>query len=162
MKKILIPLSIVVGLIVLGFSSLQFKETDSLGIASPGVRIQTRTVLDAVEVTSTGAAFGVADASNIGFEVVTWQTTGTVKFGCSMENTAPAFGTAASVTNTWGYVDVIDLQTGSSIDGNVGISFTSTSTVRNVKVVDANFKWCTALLDYMSAGTTTVKILPFN
>lgn len=125
---------------------------------------EPRTVLNAVTAADDGEAFNVADYQLIGFTVITDAVSGTVKFPCSMQDTAPSFASSSqSATNTWGYVDVTDLENETSIDGHTGLVFTGNSTtVRQVQIRNSGFKWCTAstMPSPLYGGTTTVNLLP--
>lgn len=121
-----------------------------------------RSVMSEVAATTTGSAFDVTDFQYLGWTVATTNASGTLKFACSMSDTAPTFSSSASVSNRWAYVDITDSQDDSSTDGNTGLVFTNSSTVRQVLMENVNFKWCTAILSPWTAGTTTVKLLPAN
>ncbi len=84
-------------------------------------------------------------------------TTATVKFQGSISDASPTFTSAQSVSNHWDYIDVIDLQSGSSIDGDTGIAVSATSDFRNVQINVDGLKWlCAIISGYSGTGTVTV------
>lgn len=121
---------------------------------------QERTMLNAVAATSTGSAFNVADFVHIGTTVSSISASGTLKFACSMSETAPTFSNSQTSTNRYDYVEIVDLQNGSTIDGDTGIVMTNSSDVRQFEINTNNMRWCTAVLSPWTAGTTSVFMLP--
>ena len=150
--------------ILLGIAAFLAALAGGTQINNLGGRLnyQERVVLNAVAATTTGSAFNVADFVHIGLTVDTEKASGTLKFACSMMELAPTFASSSTSTNRWDYVESIDLQNGSSIDGNTGIVFTSTTNVRQYEVNVNNVRWCTAILSPWTAGTTSVRMLPAN
>ena len=152
-------LGIVVAVAVALFIGYSLKSNNMIGY---GRTVEnTRTVLDASATTTWGTTILVNDYRNIGFELSTNATSGTIKFACSYQNTAPTFSETASATNTWDYVETIDLEDGSSYDGDTGYVITNDTGVRNLTVNSNVFKWCTAHQTW-TAGTTTIKLKPAN
>ena len=121
---------------------------------------QERSMLDEVAATTTGSAINVADFQNVGVTVAPTAASATLKFACSMSETAPTFTTVQSATNRWDYIQIVDLEDGLSIDGDTGLVFTGTTDVRQFEFDTNNFRWCAAVLSPWAAGTTTVKLLP--
>lgn len=153
-----------VALIIFGLSF--YLTTPSNSPTMPTVRGNSsyrlaqneRTVLNASVTTTAGSSMNVADFNLLGFTVGTQASSGTIKFACSMSDTAPTFSSSQSATNRWTYVDVTDVQDEASIDGLVGLTFVNSTTVRQVVIRNSNYRWCTALHTW-TAGTTTVKML---
>lgn len=83
--------------------------------------------------------------------------TGTIQFVVSNADTAPNFANAASGSNPWSYVQVIDQIDGSSIAGGTGIISTTVSSVRNLELNANAFKWVGAVISNYSAGSVTLK-----
>lgn len=93
----------------------------------------------------------------------------TVKFAGSIgkgispnEDVVPAFGSAASVTNMWDYIEVIDLEDGSAIDGDTGVSV---ATADDYRILEANvngLKYLTAIVTARTEGEVTVICRLFN
>jgi len=77
-------------------------------------------------------------------------------------NTAPAFGSAQSVTNHWDYIEVIDLEDGSAIDGDTGVAV---ATADNYRLLEANINgldFVCAVVTARTAGEVTVKVKLYN
>lgn len=73
-------------------------------------------------------------------------------------NTAPNFGTSKSATNPWDYLEMIDLNDGSSIDGDTWITFAWTDDVRlfevNINAMDfLNFE-----ISSYTAGSVNLRV----
>jgi len=102
----------------------------------------------------------VASYRNVNAPVATTAASGTLQFACSFSDTAPTFTSSQSATNRWDYVEIVDLEDGSSIDGDTGLTLANTSDVRQFELQINNAKWCTARLTAWTAGTTTVQMLP--
>jgi hypothetical protein len=112
------------------------------------------------QVSATNVASGVM-VSDFRNAVVTLGTGGspdfTVKFKGSTGETRADFTAAASETNQWDYVDVVDLEDGSSIDGDTGIAFSGTE-VRNIEVNINTLDWFAIELTPWVDGTCTAKM----
>lgn len=90
---------------------------------------------------------------------------GTVKFQGAqhdVSNAAPDFAAAQSASNPWEYVEVIDLEDGSAIDGDTGIGATGTDIHRQVEINTNGLRYLSARLTARSAGTVTVKVRLYN
>ena len=75
---------------------------------------------------------------------------------------APAFGSAASLTNMWDYIEVIDLVDGSAIDGDTGVAV---ATVDDYRMLEANInglKYINARVTARTEGEVTVIVRLFN
>ena len=81
----------------------------------------------------------------------------TLKFQISNSVTQPDFSSAASVTNHWSYVDVIDGADGASIDGATGIVATGTDLFKNVTMNFDRARWVCATITAHAAGAITLK-----
>jgi len=121
-----------------------------------------RSIISATAVTATGTVANVKDFNLVGFTISNVAASGTVKFPCSMQETQPSFSALPSASNRYSYAAVVDLESGSTIAGNTGITFTNSTTVRHVAVRDSAFTYCSALFTQGTAnvGSTTIHILP--
>lgn len=88
-------------------------------------------------------------------------TTAVTKFAGSLSDSAPTFSTAQSTSNHWDYIDVIDMEDGSSIDGDTGITVTDSTDYRNLQVNCDGLKWLTAYTDW-TAGSVTITARGFT
>ena len=137
-------------------------QIDNLGSQSGRGNYQERVMLNAVEANATSSPFNVADFQHIGVTISASSTSGTVKFGCSMSETAPTVSTTPNLTNRWDYVEIVDLQNGSTIDGDTGIAMVNVTDVRQFEINTNNLRWCAAFMSENTGGTTTVHMLPAN
>lgn len=77
-------------------------------------------------------------------------------------NVAPTFSSAFSVTNMWDYIEVIDLEDGSAIDGDTGISKSGADDYRILEANINGLQYLSARLTARSAGEVTVVVRLFN
>jgi len=78
------------------------------------------------------------------------------------EGSAPDFSAAQSATNMWDYIEVIDLEDGTAIDGDDGISFASADGYRQVEMNINALKYLSVRLTARTAGEVTVKVRLFT
>lgn len=86
----------------------------------------------------------------------------TVKFAGSIAETAPNFAAAQSVSNSYDYVQVKDLEDASAIDGDTGITLTGTDDHRLVEINTNGLRYINAVITAISAGTVTIKVRLYN
>lgn len=86
----------------------------------------------------------------------------TVKIQGSIEETCPDFSAAQSASNHWDYIDIIDLQNGTSIDGDTGVACTGTADYRLFEINVNGLRYVNAIISGWSAGTVTLKIQLFE
>ena len=86
----------------------------------------------------------------------------TIKFATSDSENPPNFTAAQSVSNSYDYQDVIDLEDGSSIDGDTGVSASGTDDHRRFQLNTSAARWCAAIITTYTAGNITVKARLFN
>lgn len=92
------------------------------------------------------AVFQIATASN---------AAATVKFVYSAQESKPDFGSAASATNVWDYVQSVQLTDGTPVDGTTGIAWTGTDGIKTVEINtnQSGIVWVGAIVSGYSAGT---------
>src|SRR3990167_2500956 len=120
---------------------------------------QRYTAITAATGTTLSAAFNVSEFRNI---VVSVGTTGPINHKIFVKGaigtSAPNFNASRSRTNQWDYIEIVDLQDGTAIDGDTGVNFT-TSDVRMFEINDNVLEWIaiheTAIV---TAGTTNVNL----
>lgn len=151
-------IALVVLALVFGFAP-NFKETLQ-GVSYRPLTTE-RSIISATSVTATGTPANAKDFNQIGFTISNVSTSGTVKFACSMQETAPSFSALPSASNRYSYAAVVDLESGATIAGNTGIVFANSSTVRNVAVRDNAFTFCAPVFTQgvNNTGSTTVHVL---
>jgi len=86
----------------------------------------------------------------------------TVKFQGSIADDAPDFNAAQSPTNRWDYIDVVDLQNGTSIDGDTGVACAGTADDRLFEVNVNNLAYMTVAITSYTAGYLDVRVKTFN
>lgn len=120
-------------------------------------------ILDNVATSTSGVRVNVGDYRNIicavDFDAV---ATMTVKFAGSLADEAPDFTSSASSSNQFDYVEVIDLEDGSAVDGDTGISVDNTTDHRMFEINTNRLNWFTSVVTSWTAGTTTVKCMATN
>lgn len=86
----------------------------------------------------------------------------TIKLAGSDQETPPDFAEAQSVTNQYDYIDVIDLQSGSSIDGDTGFVVSSADNHVRYEANTGGQRWLAAVPTAGTAGEVTVKVRLYN
>jgi len=75
---------------------------------------------------------------------------------------APDFSAAQSVTNMWDYIEVVDLEDGSMIDGDTGVSSAGGDDYRMFEANINGLQYIGARLTARSAGEVTLVLRLFN
>lgn len=86
----------------------------------------------------------------------------TLKFAGSISATAPDFAAAQSVSNSYDFVLIKDLEDSASIDGDTGVVLAGTDDHRLFEVNINALRYLTARLTAISAGAVTVKVRLYN
>ena len=123
-----------------------------------------QTLLDAKGATGIGKALFADDFKNIIFSFATdggGDAALTVKFQASVSDVMPDFAAAQSVTNEWDYIEVVDLEDGTAIDGDTGVAV---ATADDYRMFEANIngaRWVCARVTARSAGEVTVRAVGY-
>ena len=105
----------------------------------------------------------VRDFRSVTFVVATTGNANmTIKFAGSLTEAKPDIEAAASQTNLWTHVEVVDLQDGSAIDGDTGIAFSGTDGVRMFEANVNGLIWFGAHLTARSAGSAEITWVGFT
>lgn len=80
----------------------------------------------------------------------------TVKFAGSISETPSDPTQPASSTNQWDYIEVVDLEDGTTIDGDSGIAFTGSDS-RMFEVNVNALSWIYTIITSYTSGTTTIQ-----
>lgn len=88
----------------------------------------------------------------------TGSTNLTIKFQGSDSDDAPDFNAAQSSTNGWDYLDVLDSEDGSSIDGDTGIPLSGSADNRQFTVNQDSVRWVSAVITAWTAGTVNLEL----
>jgi len=86
----------------------------------------------------------------------------TVKFQGSIQTSEPTFSAAQTATNHWDYIEVIDVEDGTFIDGDTGIAVAGADEYRLFEVNTNGLKWINAVVSSRTQGEVTVKCKAFN
>lgn len=128
------------------------------------------TLLDAKAAAGAGNAILCEDFRHA---ILTFATDGggdaalTVKFQGAIsdgatDGSAPDFASAASVTNMWDYVEVVDYESGAAIDGDTGVAVSSADDYRILEFNINGLKYLCARVTARTEGEVTVKCKLFN
>ncbi len=121
------------------------------------------TILDAAAAVGTGRPVLVQDFKTVVFSFATaGSATLTVKFQGSNEEACPDFSAAQSVGNMWDYIEVIDLQSGSSVAGDTGLAVAGADDFRNIEANFSGMRWVCATVTARTGGSVTVKVRLFD
>ena len=115
------------------------------------------TLIDSAVADTNSSAMLVEDFDTIIIQYSAWggTTTATTLVVGSISDTAPVFSTAASATNHYDNIDIIDMEDGSSIDGDTGI-VSAVAHFSQYEVNVSGLRWLGLKLDW-TAGTVTIK-----
>ena len=81
----------------------------------------------------------------------------TVRFQGSIGKEAPTFSSAASSTNRWSYVELIDTNTGETIQGDTGVTISGSDDLKKVELNVNGLDWiCAQISGYNAPGNVTV------
>jgi len=103
----------------------------------------------------------VADFQDV---MVTFDTDGgadaamTVKFVGSISEEAPDFNKAQSTTNQWDYVEIVDTEDGSAIDGDTGIAVSTADDHRQFAINTDNLRWVGAIISSRTEGECRISL----
>ena len=80
-----------------------------------------------------------------------------IKFQGSMSDGCPDFSSARSVSNRWEYIQVKDLQSGSTVDGDTGVTWAADDVTR-YETIFSGYKWVCATLTTYNTGNITLSV----
>lgn len=118
-------------------------------------------ILNAQASAGKGTNIAVQDFMNIVIQLSLVGFTGTIKVVGSISEVVPDFASAASDSNQWEYVASLDLKTGDTINGDVGITGSTTTSVRLLNVQTLGLKWLNIVIT-RSAGSVSAVTRLFN
>lgn len=113
--------------------------------------------MNAQAATGVGTAVNVENYKTVNL-TVTGATlpTGTVKVAVSDAETVPDFSAAATATNPWSYVALVDLQSGSVLAGNTGVAFAGTAATNMYSLNSNGMRWICPNVTAYTAGNYTI------
>lgn len=120
-------------------------------------------ILDGVTSATTGTSLLVEDYDHIVLTLDTASSaSGTVKFQISMQDGLPDFSASQSATNQWDYVEIVDLEDGTIIDGDTGVALAGTDDHRHFEANISGARWICATITAYTAGSWVVQGKPFR
>ena len=120
---------------------------------------EVQTILNAKVANGTDNSILVEDYGNAILALATASSANMViKFYGSTSEVAPTFTSAQSVSNMYDTVQVIDLENGSAIDGDTGITLSGTDDFRMLEMNTNHLRWVTAIISSYSAGAATLTL----
>ncbi len=123
----------------------------------------TQTIMSAKTDTGQSVTPLVENFKTVVFTVTGAGTTptSTIKFFASDNEVPPDSTASQTASNAWDYVQVVDLQSGTAINGDTGISFAGTGDVRRFELNLNGARWCGAVITAISGGNVTVLMRAF-
>ena len=123
-----------------------------------GIGLQT--ILSAKGADGIGTTVNVVNFKNIIIELATASSAAlVVKIQASVSDVAPDFSAAASPSNHWTYIQVVDLISNLGIIGGTGITASGTDLLQLLELDVNGIKWVNMEVSGWSVGTITTKIL---
>jgi len=92
---------------------------------------------------------------------MTLKVQGSLGDSATSTDDCPDFSAAQSQSNAWDYIEIIDLQDGSSIDGDTGISLNGAD-VRQFEVNINAIRWLGTIITSWTDGDITVRLRLYN
>jgi hypothetical protein len=86
----------------------------------------------------------------------------TIKFQGSNQLAAPDFNAAQAATNSWDYIEVVDLESGSAIDGDTGVACAGTADHRVFELNTNGINWVSVIITSWTAGLLKVSLTSYN
>lgn len=121
--------------------------------------IHSYEVLDAKQAVGIGNKIFVGDhrhkQMDIGTAGMGAGDTITVKVQGSFSLEAPDFTAAKSASNRWDYIQIVDNEDGSAIDGDTGITFSDSNDLRQFLINIDGLRWVSLEVTAISDGVNT-------
>lgn len=116
-------------------------------------------ILAAKAATGIGNNIFVSDFRNCVVSIATASNASlTVKCQGAIGSTCPDFSSSQSATNMWDYVQMVDLQNGTPINGDTGFVVTGTDDFRQFEVNINSLDWMNFVVTARSAGSVTINM----
>lgn len=120
-------------------------------------------MLDAAAATGAGYAMDIASFRHFVLAIVTANSANfTIKIQGSIQTTQPTWTSASTPANQWNYVQALDLNDQSVVNGSAGVSATGTDINRQLEVNTNGLRWVNVIITAYAAGNITVLGMPFN
>ena len=118
-----------------------------------------------VATTAAGTALDVSEYRNVIFAVATdggGDYNGTIKFQGAIMETEPTWASAQSKANIWDYIEVVDLEDGTALDGDTGMVVAGADDVRLFEMNTNGLTWVNARQTARAAGEINVYIRAYK
>ena len=79
----------------------------------------------------------------------------TVKIQGSSSASAPTFSSAKSASNLWDYIQIVDLEDGTTVDGDTGVTFSDSNDVRKFAINADGLVWVNVEITVISDAVNT-------
>jgi hypothetical protein len=151
MKKVLIYLGV---LLVLVSGYFIINSDKNIGSVIDG----RETLVLQASSTTTGSNYFTQGVKTISCSIANNGFTGVIKFVGSNQYdfSSTGFATSSTYLNRWDYIESVDTQDGSSIDGDTGFTFSSSSDVRQFELNVNDFRYISAVATSYTGGTAYV------
>lgn len=122
-------------------------------------------IFDAQATTGTSNTIDVRDFRNAVVKIGTASSANlTVKCqwavaSSATDTTPPTFSSAQSVANHWDYVQMVDLEDGSAIDGDTGFVVAGTDDFRQFEININSLDYLAFTVTARSAGSVTIEVV---
>ena len=124
---------------------------------------QEATILDAAAATGAGTGLNVKQYDYVTIMLSTVALSSlTVKCVGSAQQDEPDWGTAAAADNHYDFVDALDLEDGSAIDGDTGLAIADAAEVRNLRVDVRGLSWLNLNVTAFTDGSVSAKAVAFD
>lgn len=123
---------------------------------------QRRRLFDAQAATGVSTAWDVSDFRHVTLAIhFNAAANMTMRVQASISDAAPDFTAAQSLSNSWDYIQCVDLEDSAGIDGDVGIIPVGAADDRNISVNTNGIKWLSLRVTTYAAGAVTAYAKPF-
>jgi hypothetical protein len=117
------------------------------------------TILDAAQATGAGNKILCSDFRHLDLTLAAAGMgvgdTITMKIQGSSALEAPDFDASKTISNEWDYIQCIDQEDGSAVDGDVGITFSASNDLRKVVANVDGLRWITVNITTISDAVNT-------
>ena len=125
------------------------------------------------DIFSLAAANGAANGAGLVMEVSDFRhlilalnTTGNgamvINVQGSIQEAKPTFTSAASPTNQWTYLQIVNLDDQSVVNGTAGITLTGTDINKMYEINTNGIKWVNLIISSWTAGQLYARLKPFE
>lgn len=132
---------------------MSFRSVQHYKIFDAKAATGTSTTIDVRDYRDCIVKIGTATSANL-----TVKCQGAVASSAT-PTTPPTFSSAQSVANHWDYVQMVDLQSGSPVDGDTGFVVTGADDFRQFEININSLDYIAFTVTARSAGSVTIEIV---